>query len=548
MKSVSLSFASLLLATSAIAQAIPDPEELSGRLSGHLPSYWTVEAFRLIAQSDVGDAARPQSIIRFEADTTPTSPLYVQVEQQEPFAIVAATHDEGVQRTLYGVMDLTYRAGEWAGEVEIENPVAGLGRPADLFDRPVLVLGDPDAEARIEQVRQQRESNAIARFERQLSELQNEQQTELETAAREHSAELSRLTTEQNNELEQAQAQHRRASRQLAREHQDEIANLSARHAAAVAALNTEQRTLEGGLEAEVAALRQTQAEELAAVTTGHEETMRNLEREQRAALESARAEHRAAMEALERELRTELLALTEGLEPDVEAARQEHARTLAELRRTQDAELEEVRVEHARARGQMRERLREEIAAAELELASEVDRLRGQLGRSEEAQALQAAFLESVRVRSAAAVELQRELETALARRVSVVQRLPQQYQGGVRCRDSQGRIDRSWQLALNFREVNPSGMRGFFGFEGGNLNSSGARNNGTANIVIRSEEFALPLQVRLSLSGASDANHLPNTIDLVISENVVMRGTETTSWTIDNAQVEVSCVFEFS
>lgn len=544
MKTVSLSFASLLLATSAIAQAVPGPDELSGRLSGHLPSYWTVEAFRLIAQSDVGDAARPQSVIRFEADTTPTSPLYVQVEQQEPFAIVAATHYEGVQRTLYGVMDLTYRAGEWAGEVEIENPVAGLGRPADLFDRPVLVLGDPEGEARIEQLRQQRESNAIARFERQLSKLRNEQQTELETAAREHAAELSRLTTEQNNEMEQAQAQHRRASRQLAREHQDEIANLSARHAAAVAALNNEQQTLEGGLEAEVAALRQTQAEELAAVTTGHEETMRNLEREQRAALESARAEHRAAMDALERELRTELLALTEGLEPDVEAARQEHARTLAELRRTQDAELEEVRVEHARARGQMRERLREEIAAAELELASEVDRLRGQLGRSEEAQALQAAFLESVRVRSAAAVELQRELETALARRVSVVQRLPQQYEGGVRCRDSQSRIDRSWQLSLGFNDINPSGMTGRFRFDG----SGRSQSNGTANLVIRSDEFALPLQARLSLAGAGDAGHLPNTIDLVISENVVMRGTETTSWTIDNAQVQVSCVFEFS
>ena len=271
---------------------------------------------------------------------------------------------------------------------------------------------------------------------------------------------------------------------------------------------------------------------------------MRSLEQRHGAALQAARDDHDAAMASLQRALQTELLALTEGLEPEVEAARQEHARRMAELRDGHRAELRELRVSHARARGEMREQLREDIAAAEFELTSEVERLRAQLGRSEEAQALQAAFLQSVQARSAAALELQREMETALARRVSVVQQLPQLYRGGVRCRDGNGRVDRSWQISLNFESVNPSGMDGRFRFDGSNVSAS----NGTANLIIRSDEFSLPLQARLSLAGASNASHLPNTIDLVISEAVVMRGTETTTWTIDNERIQVSCVFEFS
>ena len=596
MKAIRLSLASFLLATSAMAQALPEAEELAGRVGEQLPPYWSVAEFRLIAQSDLGDAARPRSVIRFEADAAPTSPLFVQVEQQDPFVIVAPTHDEGGLRTLYGVIDLTFRAGVWSGEAEIENPVSGLGRPADLFDRPILVLGDPEADARIAQMRESRESNAVARFERQLTlmrdeheaalaQLRQEQELVLETARREHAAALVRLTGEMEEEVAQARARHGRTLQQLARDRDaeiadlraaheaavtalhgeqqaleggleaevdalrkaqaDQIAALTAKHEATVAALRREQEALEGGLEAEVAALRRTQAEQRAAATAEHETAMRSLEQQHRAALQAERGEHRAAMEALQRELQTELLALTEGLEPEVEAARQEHARTMAELSRSHEAEMEELRVTHARARGQMRERLREDIAAAEFELTSEVERLRGQLGRSEEAQALQAAFLQSVRVRSAAALELQRELETALARRVSVVQQLPLQYQGGVRCRDTDLRIDRSWQLALDFREVNPSGMRGNFLFDG---RSGRSASRGTANLVLRGEPFSLPLQVRLSLAGASDAEHIPNTIDLVMSESVVMRGTETTTWTIDNERIQVSCVFEFS
>lgn len=57
MKAIRLSLGSILLATSAMAQALPEAEELAGRVGEQLPPYWSVADFRLIAQSDLGDAA-----------------------------------------------------------------------------------------------------------------------------------------------------------------------------------------------------------------------------------------------------------------------------------------------------------------------------------------------------------------------------------------------------------------------------------------------------------------------------------------------------------
>ena len=537
MKTIKLSLASLFLASSALAQTLPEADQLSARVVEEMPSYWSVDEFRLVAESDVGDAARPRRLVRFEVDSMPRSPLFALVDQQEPFAIVAQTHGEGVARTLYGVMDLSFRAGEWSGDIDIENPVGGLGQPADLFDRPILVMGDPETDERIEQLRSQRETNAAAQFERQMTMLGNEQEAallqlqqqhdaELESARRNHVAELSRLRSVQNAERTETQSAHESAMRQLVQEHEREIA-----------ALRSEHESLEGGLETEVEALRHAQAEELAAAAAEHETAMIALESTQR-----------QETQRLESELRAELLQLTEGLEPQVQAARQEHARTISELRLAHEEELEEMRVAHAQMRGDLRERLSEEVAAAEAELNAEIQRLQSQLGRSEEAQALQAAFLASVKARSAAALDLQRELETAMARRVRVVQQLPQQYRGGVRCRSADGQIERSWQIALGFGEVNPSGMRGNFSVDRVSLTSSGNRFAGVANLVIRSPELVLPLQARLSLAGASDYTHIPFTIDVTISESTVMTGSETTTWTIDNAPVEITCTYEFA
>lgn len=566
MKALPVSLASMLFATTALSQALPDQDELSERVAERLPSYWTVTGFRQVAQTDLGDAARPQALIRFEADSVPTGPLYTRVDEQEPFAIIVPTQSDEEARILYGVMDLSYRAGAWSGDVEIENSVDGLGQPADLFDRPTLVMGDPEADKRIAQLREQRETNAVARFEREMNSLQNEHkaalqeiqqenETELAAARRDHAAALSRMRSTQVEERSAIEARHEATISDLARDHETALTEMRVEHAAEVSALEQEQEALEGGLEERVAELRARQAEELETATAEHESTMRALAQEHRMALQDARASQDAAIVSLERDLQSELLELTEGLEPQVQAARQQHANTLSELRLEHEAELEEKRVAHAQARGALREELNEEIAAAEIKLQAEIGRLERQLGRSEEAQALQAAFLASVEARSEAARELQQEMERLMIRRENVVGQLPREWRGGVRCQDAEGRADRSWQLRFNFADVNPSGMLGGVGFEGtrpgtgdgsyGNTNSS---SRGSANLVIRSPELSLPLEARLSLSGATDYQALPFTIDVSISESVVMSGVETTTWTIDNTPTEITCRYEFS
>lgn len=547
--------ASMLFATTALSQTLPDQDELSERVAESLPSYWTVTEFRQVAQTDLGDAARPQALIRFEADSIPTMPLYTQVDEQDPFAIIVPTQSDEEARILYGVMDLSYRAGAWSGDVQIENSVEELGQPADLFDRPTLVMGDPEADKRIAQLREQREVNAVARFEREMNTLQNqheaalqeiqqEHETELAAARRDHAAALSRMRSTQEAERSAIEARHEATMRDLARDHESALTEMRAEHAAEVSALEQEQEALEGGLEERVAELRARQAEELETATAEHESTMRALAQEHRTALQDARASHDAAMASLERELRTELLELTEGLEPQVQAARQQHASTMSELRLEHEAELEEMRVAHAQARGALREELNEEIAAAETELRAEIGRLELQLGRSEEAQALQAAFLASVQARSEAALELQRTVETAMARRVSVVQQLPQEYSGGIRCRDSEGRVDRSWQLTVRFDDVNPSGMRGFASVDRSRFQYI------SANMLIRNDELSLPLEARVSFAGQGNnyPDHLPSTVDVVMSEAVVMTGEESVTWNIDNTVTEITCRFELS
>lgn len=483
MKALPVSLATLLLTSTALSQPLPEMGELSGRVAESLPSYWTVTDFRQIAASELGDAASPRTVVRFEADVAPTGPLYARVDEQEPFAIVVTTQAEDETRTLYGVMDLSYSAGEWSGDVEVENPVDGLGRPADLFESPTLVMGDPEADERIAQLRAQRETNAVARFEREMNALQNEHESALQELRQENAAELA-----------------------------------DARNAHVT----------------ELAELRSAQEEERRTAEAEHEAALRQLTRDHDAALDEMRADHAETVAALEQEQQ----ALEEELAP--QAAREAHANTMSQLRLEHEAELEEIRVAHAEARGALREELNEEIAAAETELQAEVERLQAQLGRSEEAQELQEAFLASVQARSEAALELQQALETGMARRVSIVEQLPEEYAGGVRCQDNDGQVDQSWQLALQFDEVNPSGMRG-----GVSVNDS---YNRPANIVIRSDELTLPLDARISFTGQYYPDHLPSTVDLVISESTFMTGQETVMWNIDNTQKEITCRFEFS
>lgn len=486
------------------AQDLPSDDHMADRISAAIPAWWQVTEFRMIASSDVGDISRPRSMVRFEVDASPTASLFAEVDRMPPFVMITETRGVDADRVLYGVMDLRYRAGSWSSSIDIENPVANLGAPRDMFPSPTLVVGSPEAEAAIADLQMMRESRAVSRFERELAALRDE-----------HRAAIMDLQAIQETEIET-----------LRRDHAGRMT------------------TLEQELERELSDLTDGLGPRIATAREEHDQALSMLAEEQAEELATIRAEHERRREAL-----TEALAAeTDALEEDLARTREAHGLAVSELAEEHSAELENIRVEHARQRSTLREELNAEIATLEVELEAQIERLQMRLASSQRAQELEAAYQESVEARAAAASDLRDAMQTALSQRVALVQTLPDQYRGGVRCRDADNRIDRSWQLALGFEEASPSGMRGFFGIDRTNRLSGSASATGTVNMVIRSDNLSLPLEARLSFAGSSNYEHLPATVDVTISESVVVSGTETAVWTIDGQSTPVTCVYELS
>ncbi|WP_162685532.1 hypothetical protein [Roseovarius amoyensis] len=454
------------------AQELPKAEDLEPRVGAALPPYWEMSDFRLIAAQLKGDAIEPVALIRFEADVSPGAPLYTATNDYAgPFALIIPTVGAETNRTLYGTMQLYYKAGGWSGGVELENPVGSLGQPRDMFVDPTLVLGSEEQNATLAKIH----NNAVAAEKQKLAK-------ELAELRGEHEVKMSSLRS------------------RLARE----------------------RDTL-------TAEIEETKAE--------HEKALADTEAQYNARLETLRENYDPRIAAEEKKLKQELKKLRAG-----------HATSIASLRKEQTAELEDIQVEFARQRSAMRQELEAKVAALEVELAAEIERLETRLASSQEAQRLQSAYLESIEARSQTAAALRDAMETAMARRVSLLQMLPSKYRGGVRCRDADGRIDKSWQLAFDVIDTNPSGMHARFAIDSTRTDRLHYDNIGTANLLIRSEELALPLNARLSFAGAEDAEHLPATVDVTISESLVISGTETTVWNIESQSTPVSCVFELS
>jgi hypothetical protein len=124
------------------AQELPSFNDLQSRFSANVPSYWELKDFRVIASAKRGEPINPLAMVRYEADVAPKTDLFTSTgERAGPFAIVLKTHPQGQMRTIFGTMQLSYTAGNWSGAPVIENPVADLGQPQDLFTQPTLELG-----------------------------------------------------------------------------------------------------------------------------------------------------------------------------------------------------------------------------------------------------------------------------------------------------------------------------------------------------------------------------------------------------------------------
>jgi len=148
LKSTALILASTAISlhvSEAYSQENPTEPLLQEMIMAEVPSWWQIESLTIVATSDLGDAILPKRAIRFEAEASPTDTLYVELERLGPFSLVVPALESDDKRTLYGVATVEYNAGQWFGEVMIENPVEGLGGPDSSFDIPTLVAGSARA-------------------------------------------------------------------------------------------------------------------------------------------------------------------------------------------------------------------------------------------------------------------------------------------------------------------------------------------------------------------------------------------------------------------
>ena len=337
------SYATLTLlaaAGPAAAQEAPAPEVVEQMLVEALPPYWTIGSFGVVAVTRGGDAAVPEVAMRFEAEAASSAPLYVGTAVQGPFDVVmpGATVRIGdeptgtaavAERTLYGVARLTYRAGEWTGEVDVENPVNALGMPLLFFARPTLILGTPEGEERLALVHDHELETLVARQDAELEELNAAHVAAREAVAADGDRTLAALRASQANE-----------ARTLARQQERDLADTAAEHAATIAAR-------ERALDDDLAALEQVFLQELSILT---DETAPQL--------------------AAAREAAAERLATTQ---TEAEAAR-------TEARAANEAELDALRQAHAAARGALIESQETEIARLETRLATRQKELADQI------------------------------------------------------------------------------------------------------------------------------------------------------------------------
>jgi len=264
----------LSVPVAASGQELPLAEVLIEQLSAVLPAYWAVDSIRIVATSDLGDAVQPRSVLRFEAMARPESALFAETGTEGPFVLIVPTLPSEATRTLYGFIDLTYRAGAWSGDVTVENPVEALGRPLDMFDRPALQLGSDTAAVALAALRDQVLASNVATLERELAAKQAEQSNTLARIEIAEQTELARISVESDARLRDFEAV---ATRQIAdaeAAYRATLADLTTQNEPLVAEARAErERLLAAERElaaANMAELRAAQIAEIELLTSGH--------------------------------------------------------------------------------------------------------------------------------------------------------------------------------------------------------------------------------------------------------------------------------------
>jgi hypothetical protein len=387
----------------ASAQDLPGAGKLLEIAGGEMPPYWAVSNLEIIATSKGEDAAAPRAVIRFEADASPSDPLFVETGQEGPFTIVVPTEGQEATRRLYGVFDLGYRAGNWSGDVEIENPVTNFGQPRDLFDRPTLIQGSEQAATRLSKIRENDIAAAVAAHEAEVTRLQGE-----------HEKAVAMIRASQSQTLQDLDGALTSKVNAKRRENAEAL----------------DEARAEG--EREVSELRQKYQTQIADLTSDNEPVIAEAKAEREEALAAERENTRAALQT---------------------------------LREEQAAEIETLKSEHAARRGELIETQRQQLAELETRLGTERQSLQRQLEMAEDVITLQSDLVAALDERGDTVQTLLGAFDAEQQRRTAFFARLEKEWFGTVRCDEIEGQ-GRSWDNTAKIQIDDQRLSDGFTGY----------------------------------------------------------------------------------
>lgn len=298
----------MLMASTALAQELPPKADLQTRVAAELPGFWTIDEFRVVSAANQGDPISPRAMVRFEAKVVPKADLFSAMgERLGPFDVVVKTAPVDTARTLYGTMDLSYRAGAWDGRTTVENPVNGLGQPADFFTTPVLEIGAPRQQEVMAAIKSDAVGAARAQMEAELRRIVEEGAARGDKLRAETDEALRRLQTENAERLAEAKAANAASLGDLEKEYQRLLTEIQNRFDPAVASAEekvaAETARFNETFAAQKAEMEAAHAVEIAALTEAHAKALGELKAKQTAEYAEAEAGFAALRESLDRQI-----------------------------------------------------------------------------------------------------------------------------------------------------------------------------------------------------------------------------------------------------
>ena len=246
---------------------LPGKSDIERAVVETLPAFWGLASISVTEPVDYGNPVEPDWRWRYEAVITPREPLFFEGGTVEEVVLLQPSLDLESQETVYGIARATFHAGIWNLEIAHDNrPFESRGLPASFFSGRVVILGSPEEQAELEEVRERNLKTLQARHEARIAAVKVEQQTALAEAE-----ETART------ELAIAQADHEAMLASLKQQTDEGIAEIQEtvrkivlaageEHDAKLEALKIEKGTADERHKAQLAAVRADLETELAAL------------------------------------------------------------------------------------------------------------------------------------------------------------------------------------------------------------------------------------------------------------------------------------------